>query len=250
MSQWLKRFGFGLACVFEGGALLKANPRWWRYALFPILLQCILSVSFLFLVNWYAWDAFQDWMAYYGQGWWQVLLRWALQLTAFVLSCMVAGVLWVALTGILCPFFYGQLTKKVEKELGTPPDELRDLSLTEEVSEAVLVLFQLVGIQAILFLIALFPIFGSALALVLGWYANAWKLGSEVFDYPLAVRGMNRKQKQAERARFKPEVLGLGTVVIFIAAIPLLGSVLLVPCIVGAVTLFRRARYSGARRSE
>jgi uncharacterized protein involved in cysteine biosynthesis len=64
--------------------------------------------------------------------------------------------------------------------------------------------------------------------------------GSDYLDYPLALRGLRRHEKQEFLKRRRPYVLGLGTTVFLASLLPFVGAVLLAAAVVGAVLLHRR----------
>lgn len=240
VGRFLGGFSRGALSFLDGWALLARNRRWWRYAAWPVFIQLVFSVFFLLLVNYYAAEFIRSLFQNMSTEWVRDSLRLLLRILAFVASCLLSGVLWVAVAGVVCPFFYEKLTRSVEISMGTPESQLKGLSVLDEMREAIWIFVQLAFVQGALLALAFFPIVGAPLAFVLGWYFTAWKLGSELFDYPLSIRGKKRSERLLLRRQFKPEVLGIGTIIIAIASIPVLGSILLVPCLIGAVTLHHR----------
>ena len=71
-------------------------------------------------------------------------------------------------------------------------------------------------------------------------YYDSLLFGSDYLDYPLALRGLRRHEKQEFLKRRRPYVLGRGTTVFLASLLPFVGAVLLAVAVVGAVLLHRR----------
>lgn len=147
---------------------------------------------------------------------------------------------WFLFQAVLCGFFYARLARAVERQLGTAPDELHDLTVWREITDGIRAVARLLSINIGLLFFHLIPFIGSAMAFVGGLYFDAWFFGMEVFQIPLSVRGQNRDELKAFARRHRSVTLGLGGATLLLSLIPILNSVLLTTSVTGAVLLRRR----------
>ena len=88
--------------------------------------------------------------------------------------------------------------------------------------------------------VQLVPVVGTMAGLCGSYYFTCATLGFEYFDFPMALRGMRRREKLAFVRRHRACTLGLGTVVMAMAMLPILNALFLTTAVIGAVLLHRR----------
>jgi CysZ protein len=140
------------------------------------------------------------------------------------------------------------MARVVELRLGATPEELVELSFIAEAADGARDAAWLVAINLALLSLHLVPGIGSLVSLALGWYVNCQTLGAGYLDFPLSLRGWRRRERRAFARRHLPQTLGLGTAALAGTLVPVLGAVLLLGAVVGAVLLHRRlGARAGAR---
>jgi CysZ protein len=160
---------------------------------------------------------------------------------ALVAAAMAATlVLWMLLQGIFCGIYYGKLARQVELQLGIPPDSLKELPFRQQASDTLGDLASLIAVNMGLLLLHLIPVLGSIGSIAGGLYFNCYFVGREYLDYPLALRGLPRRDKRAFLRKFCHQTLGLGTIVFITNLIPIVGFVIPVTAVVGSVLLHKR----------
>ncbi|MBW3599725.1 MAG: EI24 domain-containing protein [Planctomycetes bacterium] len=243
-TAW-ERFQEGAAAPMLGWRFLKQRPALWRYAVAPLIANLLITGLVLLLLIltalWFL-SVVHPWFQQEGE--WPVWLRWTAEIllgaVMVIASVGTALLLWKLLTGILCGYFYGLLAKEVEIMLGVAPEELKDLSFLYQVIDTVYDLAALIATHAVFLVVGLFPLVGGPLALV-GDFSVTWYIfGRDYLDYPLAMRGMRRREKSRYCLDRLPHTLGLGATVFVMSFVPIIGSVFLTTAAVGAVLLHRR----------
>jgi uncharacterized protein involved in cysteine biosynthesis len=154
------------------------------------------------------------------------------------------------LSGVLCGYFYSRLAARVERELGIASDELHDVTLWQEVCDAMADLGWLLLSLLLALLLALVPLVGPPLALAYSLYFQILTCGRTQFSYPLALRGLARPQRMVFCRKHPATTLGMGTVVLALEFIPVLGALLMVTAAAGAVILHRRVTQSVASTAK
>jgi uncharacterized protein involved in cysteine biosynthesis len=158
-----------------------------------------------------------------------------------LLVCAIITVLtWKLLGGVLCGYFYGMLTERVERLLGVEPDELCPVSLAYEVCDTFLNVTLLIVINVAVLSLNIFPLIGGLVAVVASGYFTWFILGLDYLSYPLVLRGVRRRAQFAFGHHHRMHTIGLGVAVFLFEFIPVIGPVFLTTAAVGAVLLHRR----------
>jgi CysZ protein len=230
----------GLQAPLEGLRYLLAHRELWRYALLPILLNLLITGFVLLLLfgigAWFAAELHPE----FARTWWGTLLEILSGVAILVVALALAAITWLALNGILCGHFYAKLAKRVELQLGTPPERLRDVPLRQQVIDTLRDLASLLVINAGLLLLNIVPAIGSIVALVLGFYFDGFLFGADYLDYPMSLRGMRRRAKRDLCKAHRWQTIGLGGGVFAFNLVPVIGAILGAAAVVGAVLLFHR----------
>lgn len=231
-----RAFWRGVMAPLDGFAYLCDNPRLWWCGVLPVLLNLLITVAvgvFLlvaaagFIV--YAHPRFSSV--------WVELLSGAIALLTVLAT---AFILWMLLKGILCGYYHAKLAREVEIHLGARPEDLMELSWKHEAVDAFREVGSLIVINAGLLFLHLVPGVGTVAAVVGTAYFNCLLLGGEYFDFPLALRARRRLEKKQFIHEHRYQTLGLGVCALGGTSVPILGAVLLVTSVAGAVLLHRR----------
>jgi len=247
---WFHAFRRGAAAPWHGFGYLCKKPTLWFYGIVPVLLNLIIT-AFVLAILFAAVMAFLVYLhPEFPEGWWGVGLEIATALGLLVVAGTLAFVVWILLLGILVGHFLGLLAKKVELQLGTPPDQLRDIPWMYQVVDSLRDVAMLIAINGGALLLHIIPLIGSVLAVGVSLYFDSLLFGAEAFDYPLMLRGKRRDEKWTFLKANRPYTLGLGSVILLVGLIPLIGSIFMTTAVVGAVLLYHEleptARQSNA----
>ncbi len=233
-------FSEGLAGSVRGLLYLNQHPALWRFAIWPTLLNAVISglvlvVMVVGVITLIAWRVTH----FDGGDWWAVMLEVLIALGLVVLALGVTlAVFWLA-QGVLMGHFYSRLAAKVEEQLGIDPREIEEVSFRYQVIDAVIDTTLLLAALLGFLVLQLIPIIGTVIGLV-GWvYANGYILGRDVMDHPLKLRGWRRARRRAFGWQHRGVVVGLGLVVFLLNFLPLVGAMLQTTTVVGAVLLHR-----------
>jgi len=234
-------FSDGLHASLDGFAYLNQHPGLWRYALWPTLLNAVLSLAVLLwlvvaaiaIIAWRAGD-------HGDPTWWSVTREVLIALGLLVLAVGLTLAVWWFAQGILMGHFYSKLAAKVEQQLGVSEGELHEVSLRYQVIDSAIDTALLLLVLGAFLVLQIIPILGTIIGLV-GWvYANGYILGRDVMDHPLKLRGQRRAQRRAFARLHHRPIVGLGVVVFALNFLPILGPMLQTTAVVGAVRLHRR----------
>lgn len=242
----LQQFASGLYSPLSGFTYLCRRPALWRYAIWPILINLVITAIILavliFTGIWF-FNSWYPWLTTSNDGstsWWGIVLAVGLGLLLLVACIGITILLWKLLTDILCGFFYDLLARQVEIDLGSKKSDFQEVSVLHEILDALKVLFSLIVIQLFFLLIGFVPVVGPPLALI-GVTYWTWKvLGLSCFEYPLYLRGLRLAERKQFVATNKAHTLGLGASIYLLQFIPFINAPLLTSGVVGAVLLHRR----------
>lgn len=230
----------GFVAPWEGVLFLCRRPALWRHAIWPLLVNIVLS--FVAVVALYF--GVTALLAVVGPalpaGWLGGALYWAAALGLALLALGVILCLWIVVGMALCALAYGKLVEKTERELGLDPSQIRPLSPWKEVTDAVRLALRVGLINAALLLFHLIPGIGSVVALVLGTTISSYYFGLEYWDYPLSLRGSDFVEKRRFASRHRFHTMGVGLAVLLMGLVPFVGGVVLTTVVVGATLLHRR----------
>jgi uncharacterized protein involved in cysteine biosynthesis len=237
----------GASTPWLGLSVMRHRPYLWKYAIVPIVLNiAIMFAALLAMVAMASGSvALLYWLLGDWQGnWWYAAL--ALQILAAIVTviiCIATAVLtWRLLSGVLCGYFYGRLAMRVETEFGMNRDELREISLADELRDTAAGLFWLLISLVLALIVSLIPFIGPPIGFLYSTYFQTLSCGRDTLAYPLQLRAMRRAERLAYSRRHTPHTLGLGSVVLVMQFVPILGAVLMVTAAAGAVVLHRRLK--------
>jgi CysZ protein len=233
-------FGEGLSAPWLGFRYMARHPGLWRHGVVPVLLNLLItSLLLVVLVALAVWffSRVHPWFAD-GWGWFVVEILCGLALLACVLG--LALLAYLVLQGVLCGHFYGKLARQVELQLGTRPEELKEVPFAYQVADT----FRDVGFLAVAnaacVAVQIVPGIGSILGVCGGYYFNCFTFGLDYLDHPLALRGLRRREKRAFAKRHRAHTVGLGTAVLALTLLPLVNAILLTTAVTGAVLLYHQ----------
>jgi CysZ protein len=235
---WQRACVSGFAAPCHGFVFLCKRPRLWRYVIVPVLLNLVITVFVLALLLAAAVAYIAHVHPAFSEGWWGILLEFVTALSLLVAAATLALVVWLLLLGIFVGHSLGLLAKRVERELGTPEDQLHDIPWGHQIVDACRDVAMLIAINGATLLLHLIPLVGSVLAVGLSLYFDSLLFGAEVFDYPLSLRGKRRDEKWKFLKARRPYVIGLGLATLLIGLVPLIGPIFMTTATVGAVLLY------------
>ena len=235
----LAAFRAGFSAPWHGFVFMCRQPGLWRFGVAPVLLNIVITGLMLVLLVFaviYATSSIDSWFGERGFSiYWEVLA--VCGLIILMLGLVLAT--WKLLEGILCGHFYGKLAREVEIQIGTPPEELKDIPFSYQVADSVGDFVALVVVNLGLLTLNCIPAVGSIVAVCGALYFNSLILGRDFLAFPTALRGMRRSENRAFSRRFRFQTLGLGVAVLLFSLIPLVGAVLLTTAATGTVLLYR-----------
>lgn len=240
-----QRFYQGLSAPWRGWRFIVGHRSLWPHVVLPVLINIVLTLltfaALVLLVIWFVSHAHpwfhQDWRAGWGLGYVMEILFAIVLLIGAAAGAMVA---WIIFAGALCGVFYARLAREVEVLLGTPRDQLRDVSIAGDVTDTFVEVAALLGWNLLWLLIGIVPCVGAPVAIVGSGYTNGFLFGSQYLGMPLAVRGQRRKARLVYCRQQRMTTFGMGSCVFVCQLVPILGAVLLAGAVAGAVMLHRQ----------
>jgi len=240
-SAW-QDFREGLMTPWDGLRHMARNPSLWRYGILPVVVNLLITGLLLMILIATGVYFFTAIHPKFGDGWLWGLAE-LLVAGLFVVAVIgLAVTAWMALQTILCGWFYDRLARQVELQIGTRPEDLRDVPFWPQAVDALRAVGLLALVNAGCIVVQIVPGVGTVLGLLGSYYFTCSTLGFEYFDYPLSLRGLRRSEKLAFTRRHRPHTLGLGTAVAMLALIPVVNAVFLTTAVTGAVLLHRRLK--------
>ncbi|MEY3175358.1 MAG: hypothetical protein RLZZ436_3272 [Planctomycetota bacterium] len=239
-EAWWAAFYRGFTAPWEGFGYLCRYPRLWWYGVVPVVLNLLITAAALLLLL-----SAAVWFTYHLQplfpaGWLWSVVKFFCGLGLLVLAAGLTLVMYVFLQGSLIGYYLAKLARQVELHLGLPPEQITEVSWRYEVLDACRDVLSLIAINGGFLLLHIIPGIGSVLGIIGSLYYDALLFGEDYLDYPLALRGRRRHEKQEFLKRNRAYSLGLGAAVFLASFIPIIGAVLLAAAVVGAVLLHRR----------
>jgi len=239
-ESWWAAFRRGFSAPWEGFGFLCRYPRLWWFGVVPVVLNLIVTGAalMLFLVT-------AIWIALslhpvFPEGWLWGVVQFFCVTGLVVLAAGLGLVLYVFLQGSLIGYYLAKLAREVELQLGLPPSRITEVSWRYEIMDACRDVVSLIVINGGFLLLHIVPGIGSVLGIAGSLYFDSLLFGADYLDYPLALRGKRRQEKQEFLKSNRASVLGLGVAVLLVTFIPVVGAVQLASAVVGAVLLYRR----------
>ena len=246
-SSRLGQFFEGILVPWLGLKVLAGRPRLWGYAIVPVLINIAIMLAALFAMFtigsallaglWFALG--ESW----NEGWWLAgkIAILILGLLAIIMICIAAAVImWRFFSAMFCGYFYGKIATAIELEFGLSPDEMRSISMWREMKDAAIDTVWLLISLALALLVSLIPFIGAPIALAYSLYFQILTCGRDQFSFPLSLRGKHRAERIEFCRQNLPHTMGVGTVVLMMEFIPIVGALFMVTAAAGAVVLHRR----------
>ncbi len=241
-----RAFGEGVLIPWIGATVLRRRPVLWSYAILPILLNVLITlavlVALVVVAGWSLtllhgsmlgnWEGRWGWLALAGEI--------AAGIFLLILCFTVSLFSWRLMTGVLCGYFNGILAEKVEQQIGISKEELSPITFLGELVDTVIDLTFLSAVFVVSFALCMVPLVGGPAAALFSLYWQCLVSGVESLSYPLAMRGKRRDERYAFANKHRFHVLGLGLSSVALAFIPVVGAILNVTAVAGAVVLHRR----------
>jgi len=228
----------GMQAPLRGGRFMLRHWQLWAYAWQPVLLTIAITIIVGSLAIWGGMNAVSSLQPAGDASLWTKSLAIAAQVGVVILATATALTLYIVLQGAFCAVFFSVLARQTEILLGTEPTSLRDPPLSAQVIDALRAGLKLMIANILLLALNIIPAIGSALAITLGAYVDAYVLGGEFIGYPLELRGQRWLQRQQYAKQHLSATLGLGSVVSLMMFVPILGAVLQATAVVGSVLLY------------
>lgn len=230
----------GFAAPWTGLRFMNAHPALWRHGILPVLCNLVLTAA-LFAGLVYGWFRAYAWLdTLFPANWWWSALEVLSAILVAALEIALAVAAWIVFQGIFCGYFYSKLAREVELLLGLKPEQMREVPLLYQITDALRDLAALTAVAIGCFILGWVPLIGAPLALGLGLYFDCFVFGMDYLDYPQALRARGRGVQRAFARRHRAATSGLGSSVLLLTFIPLLSPVLLTTAATGAVLLYRK----------
>ena len=256
-SSQAGKFLEGIFVPWLGLRVLIVRPRLWGYAIVPVLINLAIMAAAIFamftigsaLLALLWWSLGGEW----NEGWWLVA-KIAIVILGGISTIMVciaaAVIMWRLLSAMFCGYFYGRIATAVELELGLPAEEMQPISIWREMRDAFTDMGWLMTSLAVALVVSLIPFIGAPIALAYSLYFQILTCGRDQFSYPLSLRGKHRAERVAFCQQHFTHTMGVGTVVLAMEFIPIVGALFMVTAAAGAVILHRRLADSQSQPND
>ncbi len=230
----------GLKTPWNGLKYMLSHPALFRYAIIPFFLNLLITILLLVLLSMGGLRLYEYLQKTWGGGWIGSLLMILIAIVLVVALLGAGFISWILLQGVLCDHFYGMLAEQVERKLGRPEDEIKEVSFGYQVIDTIKDTSWLLFVNAGCLLLQLIPIIGNVIGIAGGLYFNFMTIGGDHLSHALALRGWRMNEMRDYARKHWPQTLGLGAISWTMALVPLLGSFFLATSAAGAVLLNRR----------
>lgn len=247
MRQRLSEMAAGAGLLLRGFATWSRDPRLMLLGAVPALLVGLVMLGLLILL------AFQvgGWataLTPFAEAWdplWSDVLRTALALGILVGAVVLCVLTFAAITLTVGEPFYERISRSVEARLGGVPRgaELGFWrSVGKGLRDAVVLIGMAVGTAAVVFVVGLIPLVGTALGLVTGAVLGGRALANELTGIAGDARGMTLAERRGLLAAHRWRSLGFGMLAYLLLLVPGLAVVATPAAIVGGTLLVRDLR--------
>ena len=239
-TGFIRGFLSGLSGATEGFLFLCRYPTLWRYGIWPVLVNIVVALVVwlgAFQIGRMFWESV---VSTFPDTWWAPIIEWGVFVALIVLTLGLGVIGYIVLQGVFCGWFFSILARQVEMMLGVAPDELKDVPVFGQITDALRAAFKLIVVNVVLLLFQIVPVVGAVAAVTIGGYLNAYILGSEFLGYPMELRGTRWIDRQRFAKQCLAHTLGLGTILSLLILIPIVGALLQATSVVGAVLIYRR----------
>ena len=215
----------------RGVVFLNSHRRLWRYAVWPIASNVVLTLGIIAGAMWLLYAVHPIWSPTFATQWLNTIIESIVLIVSILIILIVGAIVWLLLGGVLLGHFHGILAEKVERAIGIDESLLKSVPIMYDVIDT------LRGLAMTIFalMLSFIPIVGPPLA----YYNEAMVFGLDTLDHPMALRGKRRVDKLKFIRRHRLHTLGLGTVVFLFFLIPIIGAVFVTTAVTGAVLLHR-----------
>lgn len=236
----ITEFFRGVATLVRGFGYWRRRPGAMALGLIPaaIVFGILVVLIALLVANL---DPVTSFLTGFAENWdqgWRNLLRIGFGLALIVGVIVLYAFSFTALTLLVGDWFYERIWKAVEADLGgfTAGSEP---GFWRSAGDAARLAVRAIVTGAVIVLLGLMPIVGTALAVVSGTFLSGRIVALELTTRPLEARGMTRQQRRAALRSHGPRVLGFGVAVHMCFLIPG-GAILAMPAAVAGATVLCR----------
>jgi uncharacterized protein involved in cysteine biosynthesis len=209
-------FREGFVAPWDGVVYLAWRPTLVRYGVIPLVLNLLITglVLVVLVLTGTALAVYVH--PWFSAGWGGRTLEVAAVVALSLVLLGVTLIAWKLLEGVLCGYFYGELARRVEIELGVAEGEIREIPISQQAIDTAREVFWLVTVNGGFLLAHLIPFIGSIVAVVGSLYYD-WRIfGLEYFSYPLNLRGRRWPERREFAHRHRSHTLGLGSAVFLV----------------------------------
>jgi CysZ protein len=203
-----RAFVEGFAAPRDGLRYMMQRKHLWPYGWWPVILNALITLVLLAVLFGAGYWFYSYLHPKFSLSWWGVALEVLVLLALIALALALTAIAWVLLQGALCGYFYEKLARRVEIELGLPPERMREVSLGYQIADAGLDTLRLVLVNGGLLIVGFIPVVGGPIAIVGSSYVTCFTLGEDYFDHPLGLRGYRRAEKLAFCRKHRAHTLG------------------------------------------
>jgi|GEM_PF-3571126 len=239
MISPLKGYLRGLYTPFRGIGFLCKNKSFWAWVLPPALVNTAITLVALVVLVALSWLLI-DWVyPLFGTGFWQWVFKWLAVIGVVLAVLGLTVVVWLILINVCAGYLLSVLAGRVERRLGLREDEIHPVPLTQEVKEAVIETSRVLGIHGLAFAAQFIPVVGTAVSVPVVLLADAYIFGGEFLNYPMGVRGLSLEERTVFIRRHRAEAVGMGSTILPLGLVPIVGGFMMAFATVGAVLLYR-----------
>lgn len=231
-------FGYGFWCAFRGVGLLMVRPRWWPYALLPVIMALIAFIYLLIQTFGGVHDWVSAWtLSVFGEvgGWFAALLSAIALIVAAMLLFYVAFPPFARL--VAAPFMALFADKIVEGVSGRPVPQPEGSRFVRWVLRPIAEAFVLLLIRVVITLVALplllIPLLGQVAFAMLLFPIEAMDL----LDWAQSARAVPLNRRLPFLRQNLAACAGLGAGAALFLAIPVVNVFAVPALLVGAVLL-------------
>ena len=241
MSEFLT----GVADLGRGFSLWGSSPRLMLLGALPALIVGAVWTGLLIAVVTNL-DPLAAFVSPFADHWaepWRSGVRLIVGVAVLLLTLVLAGLTFTAVTLAVGAPFYERISTAVEQRMGEAPaqrDEPLLRGLLRGAHDGVVLLLASVLVGLLVLLVGLIPAVGAPLGVVVGTTLGGWFLVVELTGPPFDARGHTLREHRRMRGRTRARTLGLGVATSLVFLVPF-GAVIAMPAAVGAATVLARA---------
>lgn len=243
-------FQRGFATPFRGFSYLRERRHLWPFVLPAALVNVFitgaaLAVLVLVAIVLIAWVH-----PMFGGGLWAVVLEVVVIAAVVVFVLGLTLLCWLLMQNIIAGHLMSKLAERVERELGVEDGTLASVPFRRQVIDGGLDTVMLLSINGAGLLIQFVPVVGTVVGVPLVFLGDAWVLGGDFLAHPLNLRGQTFGERQRFLRRHWRETVGVGSAVVPLGLVPVVGGLVAACAVVGAVLLHRELAAEDGREAS